>query len=136
MKTPSKRPQINNPAIEDNYISWFEIPALNFERAVNFYNNIYQIIMETNAMNGYTMAFFPTVAGVGGAIICGEGSEPSDKGALLYLNGGEDLDNVLNRVESSGGRILLSKQQINEDAGYFALFIDTEGNKLALHSIK
>ena len=92
--------------------------------------------METNAMNGYTMAFFPTVAGVGGAIICGEGSEPSDKGALLYLNGGEDLDNVLNRVESSGGRILLSKQQINEDAGYFALFIDTEGNKLALHSIK
>ena len=135
MKTPSKRPQINNPAIEDNYISWFEIPALNFERAVNFYNNIYQIIMETNAMNGYTMAFFPTVAGVGGAIICGEGSEPSDKGALLYLNGGEDLDNVLNRVESSGGRILLSKQQINEDAGYFALFIDTEGNKLALHSI-
>ena len=52
------------------------------------------------------------------------------------MNGGEDLNQVLNRVESSGGRVLLPKQQINEDAGYFALFIDSEGNKLALHSIK
>ncbi|MFT6166823.1 MAG: putative enzyme related to lactoylglutathione lyase [Vicingaceae bacterium] len=136
MKTPSNIPPINNPKIEDNYISWFEIPALNFQRAVNFYNSIYQIQMETNEMNGYSMAFFPSVSAVGGAIICGEGSEPCDKGALLYLNGGEDLNQVLNRVESSGGRVLLPKQQINEDAGYFALFIDSEGNKLALHSIK
>lgn len=136
MKTPSKRPTINRTTIDGNYITWFEIPALNFERAVDFYNNIYQITMETNQMNGYSMAFFPSVSGVGGAIICGEGSEPSDKGALLYLNGGDDLNQVLNRVEPAGGRILLTKQQINEEAGCFALFIDSEGNKLALHSKK
>ena len=57
MKTPSSKPPINNLKIEDNYISWFEIPALNFHRAVNFYNSIYQIQMETNEMNGYSMAF-------------------------------------------------------------------------------
>lgn len=136
MKTPSKRPTIDRTAIDGNYITWFEIPALNFERAVEFYNNIYQITMETNQMNGYSMAFFPSVSGIGGAIICGEGSEPSDKGALLYLNGGDDLNQVLNRVEPAGGRVLLTKQQINEEAGCFALFIDSEGNKLALHSKK
>ncbi len=136
MKTPSKRPKINNPKIEDNYISWFEIPVLNFERAVDFYNSIYQFKMETNEMNGYSMAFFPAVSGISGAIICGEGSEPSDKGTLLYLNGGGDLNHVLNRVESSGGRVLLAKQQINKDNGFFALFIDSEGNKMALHSKK
>ena len=136
MKSPQKVPLVKSKRIEDNYITWFEIPALNFERAVNFYNNIYQFKMETNEMNGYSMAFFPAVSGVGGAIICGEGSQPSDKGTLMYLNGGEDLNNVLNRVESSGGRVLLAKQQINKDNGFFALFIDSEGNKMALHSKK
>jgi hypothetical protein len=135
MKSPQKLP-LKNKEIKENYITWFEIPALNFQRAVSFYNSIYQIQMETNEMNGYSMAFFPAVSSVGGAIICGEGSEPSDKGALLYLNGGEDLNQVLSRVESAGGRVLLPKQLINEEAGHFALFIDSEGNKLALHSIK
>ncbi|MFT5667876.1 MAG: putative enzyme related to lactoylglutathione lyase [Vicingaceae bacterium] len=136
MKTPQKIPSTKKTKIEDNYITWFEIPAVNFDRAVNFYNSIYQFQMETNTMNGYSMGFFPTVAGIGGAIICGEGSEPSDKGTLMYLNGGKDLNDVLRRVESAGGRVLLAKQKINEDNGYFALFIDSEGNKMALHSKK
>jgi len=117
-----------------NFISWFEIPASNFERAVQFYNSIFDIQLETETMNGYSMAFFPSSSGVGGAIICGEGSEPSQKGSLLYLNGGEDLNEVLFKVEDAGGKVILHKQKINDENGYFALFIDTEGNKLALHS--
>lgn len=134
MKTPLKR---NNKVAEsvDQYINWFEIPALDLDRAVNFYNSIFNIKMETNTMNGYSMAFFPSkFGGTGGAIICGEGSEPSEKGPLLYLNGGNHFDEILARIENSGGRILMSKQIINENAGCFALFIDSEGNKLALHS--
>lgn len=134
MKSPMKRPKLDSIKIEGSFISWFEIPALNFERAVNFYNSIYQIKMETNSMNGYSMAFFPSDHEIGGAIIAGEGSQPSDKGLLIYLNGGRDLELVLNRIEDAGGRILMSKQKINDDAGYFALFIDSEGNKMALHS--
>ena len=134
MKTPSQLPKIDKTRIEGSFVSWFEIPALNFERAVRFYSEIYQVKMETNEMNGYSMAFFPGNHQIGGAIITGEGSEPSDKGPLLYLNGGSDLDRVLGRVEAAGGRVLMPKQIINEDARYFALFIDSEGNKLALHS--
>ena len=120
--------------MNESFISWFEIPALNFDRAVNFYNAIFQIQMQTNYMNGYSMAFFPGKKEVSGAIICGEGAVPSDKGLLIYLNGGDDLEPVLNRIECAGGRVLLAKQRINESAGCFALFVDSEGNKMALHS--
>ena len=85
-------------------------------------------------MGGYSMAYFPTTSGIGGAIISGEGSVPCDKGPLLYLNGGNDLGLVLSRVSDAGGRVLMQKQLINEESGYFALFIDSEGNRLALHS--
>ena len=134
MKSPIKRPKVSSNEKLDHFINWFEILALNFERAVSFYNAIFQINMETNTMNGYSMAFFPTENGTGGAIICGEGTEPSEKGPLLYLNGGEDLDQILSRVDAAGGRVLMQKQKINENNGCFALFIDSEGNKLALHS--
>jgi predicted enzyme related to lactoylglutathione lyase len=118
----------------DNWISWFEIPALNFDQALLFYNTLYSIKMETAEANGFVMAFFPSDTGIGGAIVCGPGSTPSDSGSLIYLNGGEDLNFVLNRVESAGGRVVMPKTKINDDAGYFGIFIDTEGNKIALHS--
>ncbi|MEQ9263362.1 MAG: VOC family protein [Owenweeksia sp.] len=117
-----------------NYVSWFEIPALNLKRAVAFYNQIYGIEMESVELNNYSMAFFPAQNGIGGAIVAGPGSVPSETGTLVYLNAGNNLDTVLNRIEEAGGRIVMSKTLINDDQGYFALFIDTEGNKLALHS--
>lgn len=119
-----------------HYVSWFEIPALNLYRAVAFYNYIYKIKMETMETHGYSMALFPADNGIGGAIVVGEGSIPSATGTLVYLNAGKDLAPVLARVEEAGGRVILAKTLISEEDGYFALFIDTEGNKLALHSIK
>ena len=117
-----------------NFISWFEIPAIDFQQAVNFYNHIFGITMEQSISDTTAMAFFPVNNGVGGAIVAGSGSVPSTSGALLYLNGGNDLNNVLNKVETAGGRIIMPKTLINEDSGYFAIFIDSQGNKLALHS--
>lgn len=119
-----------------DYISWFEIPAINFQQAVDFYNEIYGIDMEKNFDGNYAMAFFPSEKGIGGAIVAGPGSIPGIIGPLLYLNAGKDLNVVLERVESAGGRIVMTKTLINEDSGYFAIFIDSEGNKLALHSKK
>lgn len=119
-----------------NCINWFEIPAINFQQSVDFYNSIFNIEMERNFNGNYAMAFFPVENGIGGAIVAGPGSTPGDAGPLLYLNAGEDLNIVLSRVEPAGGRIVMSKTFINEESGYFAVFIDSEGNKLALHSIK
>lgn len=117
-----------------HYVSWFEIPALNMLRAVGFYNYIYSINMQATETNGYSMALFPADSGIGGAVVKGLGSTPSATGTLVYLNAGRDLQPVLGRIEEAGGRIILGKTLISEEAGYFALFIDTEGNKLALHS--
>jgi len=119
-----------------NYVNWFEIPVLNLERAVEFYNRIYNIHMEMTEMNEYSMAFFPTNNGIGGALVMGPGSIPSETGSLIYLNGGEDLQYILDKVEPANGRVILEKTKIDDDSGYFALFIDSEGNKLALHSNK
>lgn len=134
MKHPSNK-SIREIQKIKNYISWFEIPAYNFERAVNFYNEIYSIQMETSEANGYHMAYFPTKTGIGGAIVCGEGCVPSNVGPLLYLNAGKDLEVVLSKIENAGGQIVMPKTLISDEAGHFALFIDTEGNRLALHSI-
>ena len=135
MKSPSKKPDKIPKSIKlKHYVSWFEIPAYNFKRAIQFYNKIYGIEMETLELNGNMMGFFPAKNGIGGAVICGEGSVPSDKGPLVYLNGGRDLDLIIGRIKPAGGRVLLEKTLINKAVGYFALFIDTEGNKLALHS--
>ncbi|MGB4839980.1 MAG: VOC family protein [Saprospiraceae bacterium] len=124
----NKKPEIKN------YVSWFEIPAIDFHRAVYFYCHIFDIEMVQNITDVNAMAFFPSTSGIGGAIIAGQGSIPSDKGPLIYLNGGDDLNMVLHKVEEAGGRVVMPKTYINQEVGYFAIFIDSQGNKLALHS--
>jgi len=119
-----------------NYVNWFEIPVLDLNRAMLFYNHIYDIKMEMTELNEYAMAFFPTETGIGGALVMGPGCVPSETGSLIYLNGGTNLQVLLTKIQKAGGRIIMEKTKIDNDSGYFALFIDTEGNKLALHSNK
>lgn len=117
-----------------DFITWFEIPVLNMQRATDFYNHIYTIKMETTEMNDYAMAVFPVTTGIGGALVMGQGCVPSETGSLVYLNGGRNLQPILDKVEEAGGRIIMPKTKINDEAGHFALFIDSEGNKLAINS--
>jgi predicted enzyme related to lactoylglutathione lyase len=131
----STRKQKKQSGLKD-FVSWFEIPAINFQNAVDFYSDIYGIQMKQVKSGDYLMAFFPSIDGVGGAIVKGPGSIPNDTGPLLYLNGGKDLNVILEKVPQAGGRIVLAKTLISEESGYFAIFIDSEGNKLALHSKK
>ena len=107
-----------------------------FLRAKKFYSQIVSIEMHEANMGGMDMAFFPSSENaVSGALVHGEGYKPSTDGAVVYLNGGDDLTLVLNKIEAAGGTVLMPKTQITPDHGYFALFKDTEGNKLALHSM-
>ncbi len=65
----------------------------------------------------------------------GDGYEASTVGAKLYLNGGDDLRKVLNRVASAGGTVVQDKTRISPEIGYFAIIDDTEGNRIYLHSM-
>jgi predicted enzyme related to lactoylglutathione lyase len=122
-----------------NVINWFEIPAKNFSRACKFYEQVLGGTVQVMALEAspLKMGFLPGYEpnnGVGGAIITGEGYEPSAEGSVVYLNGGEDLGTPLSKVEQAGGTILVPKTEIGEN-GFFAHFLDTEGNRVALHSM-
>jgi predicted enzyme related to lactoylglutathione lyase len=119
-----------------NSLNWFEIPVADFKRAKLFYSMIYNCEMPEEMMGGFQTGFFQVEhGGIGGAIVQGEGYVPSGQGSLVYLNGGEDLSVVLNRVLKAGGKIVQSKTKISDDLGYYAIFIDSEGNRVALHSM-
>lgn len=118
-----------------NAVNWFEIPATNFDRASKFYSTVLDKQLAINEIMGIQMAMLPSENnGVGGAVCTGEGYVPSQEGSTIYLNGGEDLSDPLSRVETAGGKVLLPKTQITEEIGFFAVFLDSEGNKVAFHS--
>ena len=119
-------------AVRD-HVTWFEIPTYDLMRAKGFYDHLYGTDMETAHVGDYLMAFFPASGGVGGALVQGPGCIPDDHGILVYLNAGDDLDGMLRRVEEAGGRIIMGRSLISESAGSFALILDSEGNRLALH---
>lgn len=120
-----------------NSINWFEIPVKNFDRAKKFYESVLGApVMEMPHPN-YKYGILPgdMENGVTGGIVEGDGFTPSATGTLIYLNGGEDLSMPLSKVEGSGGKILLPKTSIGGN-GFMAHIMDTEGNKIALHSMK
>jgi uncharacterized protein len=119
-----------------NAVNWFQIPAVDFYRAHKFYSTIFDFEMPTSELNGVPMAFFDSEKGVGGAVVQVEGLIPSTDGILVFLNGGSDLSEVLNRVEGAGGKILTPKTLISPQIGFYAFLLDTEGNKVALHSMQ
>jgi len=120
-----------------NAINWFEIPVKNFNRAKTFYETILGTVMQPMEAMGMKSAFFSADLqnGIGGCIIEGQGYEPSNKGSLIYLNGGDDLSVPLAKVEAAGGKVLMPKTAIGPN-GFMAHFTDSEGNKVAFHSMK
>jgi uncharacterized protein len=123
-----------------NAISWFEIPTTDIERARTFYETIFGITLQPLDMPNIKMRMFPLddpMNGVGGALVDSGGyHKPSaTDGPLIYLNGNPDVQRVLDKVEAAGGKIVVPKTQISPEHGYMAVFMDTEGNRIALHSI-
>ena len=117
-------------------ISWFEIPASDFARAKAFYEAVLGRTIETMTMGPSTMGFLSSSPeAIGGAIVHGDGTAPSKSGTLVYLNGGDDLAVMLARVEPAGGTVAVPKTDIGSGFGFFAHFIDTEGNRVGLHSM-
>jgi hypothetical protein len=92
--------------------------------------------LEVQDLGDKPYGFFPARGyGNSGALVKHMDFQPSPKGAAIYLNGGRDLSDPLSRVETAGGKILVSKTMISKEMGYYALFLDTEGNSVGLHSM-
>lgn len=112
-------------------IAWVEIPATDFERAVEFYNAILKLNLKGMDFGHEKMAVFPNDEG---AISFAPDFNPSKDGVLVSLNTENDLDKTIERIKENGGQIVRPKTKIEaEGRGYFALFIDSEGNKVGLY---
>lgn len=127
---------INQKTIEmKSHISIFEIPATDISRAVNFYQAILDVNIEKMEIPGMEMGIFPYEEQmVTGVIVKGEGFKPSADGVTIYLNAGDNLQTILDKVEKNGGKIFMPKTAHADESGFFALFLDTEGNRLGLNS--
>ncbi|HXC03896.1 MAG TPA: VOC family protein [Bacteroidia bacterium] len=121
-----------------NSLNWFEIPAVDITRAKKFYESIFSIqMMDMGEMMGMKMAGFPAEMGNGkasGGLVQGPMHKPSTDGAVVYLNANPSIQTVIDRVEKAGGKILMPKTQISPEIGYMAFFVDSEGNRMALHA--
>jgi len=121
-----------------NSLNWFEIPASDISRAKKFYEAAFNIKMEeTGEMMGMKMSAFPNDMGngkAGGAIVQSQMHKPSAEGAVIYLNANPNLQPVVDRIEKAGGKVVMPKTQISPEIGHMAFFIDSEGNKVGLHS--
>jgi len=121
-------------------ISWFEIPATDLNRATKFYETIFGISLIPMDLPNIKMRMFPVedqMTDIGGAVVDSGGfHKPSaTDGPLIYLNGNPDVQNVLDKVEKAGGKITVPKTEISPEYGFMAVIIDTEGNRIGLHSV-
>ncbi len=124
----------------NNAISWFEIGTTDLDRAAKFYETIFNIKLNPLDLPNIKMRMFPLndmATQVGGALVNSGGfHKPSaTEGPLVYLNGNPDVQRVLDKVEAAGGKILVPKTEISPEYGFMAVIIDTEGNRIGLHSV-
>jgi len=132
-------------------LKWFEIPAFDFDRAVNFYSNVFNVEIERYNFNGEPHGVFSTGTGsVSGAIVKSEKENFDHSGPVLYFSAETDMSSVTEKILESGGKIvkpktliknviqegvaIVPKNLIDNQVGYFAMFLDSEGNKMALYS--
>lgn len=117
-------------------LNWFEIPVADMQRAISFYETVFEVNIHLQDFGGTLMGFFPRPESneiTSGSLIQHESYVPSQEGSLLYFFS-PDITACLQRVHDAGGKVTQEKTQINEEHGYMATFIDTEGNRIALHS--
>ncbi len=118
-----------------NQIVWCDIPVTDIDRAIAFYSAVLGAEVKKMEFPGAAMGLLPGASGEAtGCLWSGPGGEPSDKGPLLYLNCGGRLDEAVAAVEPNGGKILQPKSAIAPH-GFRAIVLDSEGNRIALHSI-
>lgn len=126
--------------MESNMVGWFEIPVEDMDRAKAFYETVFQVGIQVQDLGDTKMGWFPWKNGKPGAsgslIQNKEWYKPSSvAGVLVYFNS-ENVQHELDRIGPAGGRVLKPKTLVSPDVGYMGLFMDTEGNRIALLSKK
>jgi predicted enzyme related to lactoylglutathione lyase len=117
-----------------NQIVWVDIPCLDLERAIRFYSAILGCTVNKEDFPGFSIGVFPHESGeIGGCLFVKQDAHPSEQGPLLYMNCQSRLDEAVAAVVPNGGKVLQPKHPIGP-YGFRSIILDSEGNRLALHS--
>lgn len=118
-----------------NQVVWFDIPVKDLDRAIKFYGAILNAKIEKHEFDGGAIGVLPhEEKDCSGCLTRKDGEEPSDHGPLLYLNAEGRLDEAIAAVVPNGGKILQPRHSVSP-YGFRAVILDSEGNRLALHSM-
>jgi len=120
--------------VQGTLFGYVAIPTIDFERARRFWGAILGQDLARREGGPFPMAYLPdSSGGIRGHLFQLDGFSPSCQGAILYLNLGLAIDEVLDRVVRGGGRVVHPHTSLGPGKGRWALFLDSEGNRLALH---
>jgi predicted enzyme related to lactoylglutathione lyase len=120
----------------DNVAVWFEIPAVNFERAARFYETIFNARLRLQTIGGQKMGVFPYERpSVSGCVMEAPALAGQDTGTIVYLNCNGQLEEVLERVERAGGVLLTPRVELPTGMGAYFHIRDSEGNRVGLHAV-
>ena len=126
--------------MRENPVAWFEIPVTDMKRAIAFYNSVFACKLEAQDMGELQMAWLPfnheTNGASGSLVYHPDFYKPSETHGIVIYFSVDDVNNELSRVEAAGGKVIHEKKAIGENHGFMAVFLDSEGNRLALHSNK
>lgn len=121
--------------VKNNPVNWFEIAVIDLDRAKKFYGTVFQTDFQDLDLGHAKMAMFAmdhAKTGAGGSLLLAGPAKPSGDGTTIYFSC-EDCAVEAARVEENGGKIVFPKMDIG-DHGFVSQFIDTEGNRIGLHS--
>ncbi|MEP7015852.1 MAG: VOC family protein [Verrucomicrobiota bacterium] len=122
-----------------NTLCWTDIPVVDLDRAVKFYSAVLGTEVSKMSEGGDEYALLPHEEQNASGCLCVRGdsagikNEPSQDGPLIYLSTEGRLDDAVKAVRANGGKVLQDRQQIGPH-GFRAIIVDSEGNRIALHS--
>ncbi len=120
--------------MSNNTLCWTDIPVTDLDRAISFYSSVLGAPVAKQSIPGCEFGLLPhSEQNASGCLVVSEDSRPSLTGPLIYLSTEGRLDDAVEAARSGGGQVLQEKHQIGPH-GFRAIIVDSEGNRIALHS--
>ena len=115
-----------------NRAVWFDVPVVDLDRAQAFYSAVLGVGVSKETFGETSFCVIDHQDGNGGCLVINP-DEVSEGGVLIYFNADGRIRDALSQAESHGGSIVEPLQSIGPH-GFRAIVLDSEGNRVALHS--
>ncbi|MEP6740594.1 MAG: VOC family protein [Caldimonas sp.] len=112
-----------------------DLPVADLDRAIAFYAAVLGSAVTKEGGPGFSFGLLAHSGNeVAGCLVASEGGNaPSPGGPLVYLNAEGRIAEAVAAATAHGGRILEAVVPIGPH-GFRAIVLDSEGNRIALHS--